>query len=158
MILKIKPIINVELYNDFQNYKNDKNEIILNNNQTIIKFLTQNEKIKNKINNENYFTKKIKKSLNSFKNLVEQIGFDNPIKSGYLIDYSNYIEIFLIAKNQNELIYHVEDTCLARGEKFEANFNNSLNFLKNEKVVVSEIIEIIFKQKEWLNLISKYIN
>lgn len=160
MILKINTIINGQIYEKLSFFKN--NQLLVENNNWN-EFLFQNKERKNnkkEIDSKNFIKKRIKKNIIGFENAITIFGFNNELAYGYFLDYSSYVNIFLYFKNEQDIIDYVQDTCEARGETNEKNFikitsfNDALNYLKKEDVVISKVEKIFIDEHKW-NIFKK---
>lgn len=157
MKIKLNVLHNKQLYKQFNFLDNDV--LTIENIADFEEFMFQNKTRKNnntKNDNDNFRFKRVKKNLKSFQDLINLIGYDKKDVKGYFLDYSSYVNIFLYFKNMDEILWMVQDTCEARGDEKINSLNEAINFLKNEDVVISEIIEFNINEIEWQQLLSKY--
>ena len=157
MKIKLNVLHNKQLYKQFNFLDNDV--LTIENIADFEEFMFQNKTRKNnnvKNDNDNFRFKRVKKNLKSFQDLINLIGYDKNDVKGYFLDYSSYVNIFLYFKNMDEILWMVQDTCEARGDEKINSLNEAINFLKNEDVVISEIIEFNINEIEWQQLLSKY--
>lgn len=157
MKIKLNVLHNKQLYKQFNFLDNDV--LTIENIADFEEFMFQNKTRKNnnvKNDNDNFRFKRVKKNLKSFQDLINLIGYNKNDIKGYFLDYSSYVNIFLYFKNMDEILWMVQDTCEARGDEKINSLNEAINFLKNEDVVISEIIEFNINEIEWQQLLSKY--
>lgn len=86
---------------------------------------------------------------NSFNKTKTIYGFEcflkeneNKLKNSkdYLfLDFSNSNKLFMILKNEDDLLNYVQDLCEARGENIVDTINSAINYLIQENVYISKI-------------------
>lgn len=161
MNFKVKTFKNNSIYESLKQYNKSTNELIIKEKNDWIDFLSQNKERKNKTNsnqniNTNFINKRILKNIKGFDSLIQNSGFNKQLTSGYFLDYSSYVNIFLYFKDDQDLINYVIDTCEARGDNKVTNFNEAINYLANEDVVISNVIELEINENQWKDLIKEY--
>ncbi|MDE5841639.1 MAG: hypothetical protein K2H11_01535, partial [Malacoplasma sp.] len=73
-----------------------------------------------------------------------------------ILDYSNFVGMFLYFENEEEITNYVIDTCQARGDKNINNFNEAINYLSSENITISNVINLFIDEKKWYEFKSKY--
>lgn len=161
MNFKAKTFKNNQIYNSLKQFNKETNEIIISEKNDWIDFFSQNKERKNKPNsnnkvNPNFINKRILKNIKGFYSVIETTGFNTKQTSGYFLDYSSFVNIFLYFKNDDDLLNYVADTCEARGDKKVSNLNEAINYLTNEDVVISHVSELEIDKSKWEQLVKEY--
>lgn len=80
------------------------------------------------------------KCLKSFISLIENNkNLINNKETFYFLDYSNYLNLYQIFKSEKELLYYVQDTCEARGERIPKNIEEAILYLEDENIYLNKI-------------------
>lgn len=156
MILKLKPLCNGDFYKNL-NYSNGVLDIENLEQWKAFLFQNKNRKSNKKTEDNSKFEfKRIKKNLVGIQNLIDTIKFDNEITDGLFLDYSSFVNIFLYFKNNDDFLLYVQDTCEARGEKIIKNINEAFDYIKNEGVVISQVLKLKIDKNSWEKLYNMY--
>lgn len=92
--------------------------------------------------------------------IKENAKFENGkyvINKKYLLDYKAYCNLFITYNNEEEILYYVQDNCEARGETIPKDFNKAMNYLKNDNVIVWEILEFTIEKEIIDSLLNENI-
>lgn len=100
---------------------------------------------------DNYFdnTYAKLKCIKGFKIFVEEnISKFDSCENWFFLDYSKYANLYLIFKTEQDILYYVEDNCMARGETIPKSYEKALNYLTNDDVIVYKIKSFKIDQDE----------
>ncbi|MDE7112294.1 MAG: hypothetical protein K2N92_01695, partial [Malacoplasma sp.] len=111
MKLKIEVFKNKNNYLNMNDYFINNQTLLIESNDQWEKFFSQNtERKNNKNTNQNFIIKRILKNIKGFELIIEKIKFNNQIINGYILDYSNFVGMFLYFENEEEITNYVIDT------------------------------------------------